>query len=49
MPPSRVSMMTGRYTSQAAVRSLEVGSWMETILTPGGLRRFGAGFATTLR
>jgi ER-bound oxygenase mpaB/B'/Rubber oxygenase, catalytic domain len=42
-------VMTGRYTSQAAVRSLEVGSWMETILTPGGLRRDGAGFATTLR
>lgn len=42
-------VITNRYTSQAAVRSLEVGSWMETILTPGGLRRSGAGFATTLR
>ncbi|MGW0157781.1 oxygenase MpaB family protein [Mycobacterium sp. NPDC003323] len=42
-------VITNRYTSQAAVRSLEVGSWMETILTPGGLRRTGAGFATTLR
>lgn len=42
-------VMTGRYTSQAAVRSLEVGSWLETILTPGGLRRHGTGFATTLR
>ncbi|MDY6996572.1 MAG: oxygenase MpaB family protein [Actinomycetota bacterium] len=42
-------VMTGRYTSQAAVRSLEVGSWLETILTPGGLRRDGTGFATTLR
>lgn len=42
-------VMTGRYTSQAAVRSLEVGSWLESILTPGGLRRGGAGFATTLR
>lgn len=42
-------VMTGRYTSQAAVRSLEVGSWLESILTPGGLRRDGAGFATTLR
>lgn len=42
-------VMTGRYTSQAAVRSLEVGSWMETIMTPGGLRRHSAGFATTLR
>lgn len=27
-------VMTGRYTSQAAVRSLEVGAWLETILTP---------------
>lgn len=42
-------VITNRYTSQAAVRSLEVGSWMETILTPGGLRCSGAGFATTLR
>lgn len=41
-------VITNRYTSQAAVRSLEVGSWMETILTPGGLRRSGAGFATTI-
>jgi hypothetical protein len=42
-------VITGRYTSQAAVRSLEVGSWLEQILTPGGLRRDRAGFATTLR
>lgn len=42
-------VLTGRYIEQAAVRSLEVGSWLETILTPGGLRRDGAGFATTLR
>lgn len=42
-------VMTGRYTSQAAVRSLEVGAWLEEILQPGGLRRHGAGFATTLR
>ncbi len=30
-------------------RSLEVGSWLEEILKPGGLRRDGAGFATTFR
>ena len=42
-------VMTGRYTSQAAVRSIEVGAWLEGILKPGGLRRDGAGFATTLR
>lgn len=42
-------VLTGRYTSQAAVRSIEVGAWLETVLTPGGLRRDGAGFAMTLR
>lgn len=42
-------VLTGRYTSQAAMRSLEVGSWLEEILKPGGLRRDGAGFSTTLR
>ena len=41
--------MTGRYTTQAAVRSIEVGGWLESIFKPGGLRRDGAGFATTLR
>lgn len=42
-------VLTGRYASQAAVRSLEVGSWLEEILKPGGLRRHGGGFVTTLR
>jgi hypothetical protein len=42
-------VMTGRYTTQAAVRSIEVGAWLESIFKPGGLRRDGAGFATTLR
>ncbi|WP_046314921.1 oxygenase MpaB family protein [Mycobacterium sp. UM_Kg1] len=42
-------VLTGRYTSQAAVRSIEVGAWLQTILTPGGLRRYGAGVATTVR
>ncbi|WP_409437566.1 oxygenase MpaB family protein [Mycobacterium sp. SMC-14] len=42
-------VLTGRYTSQAAVRSIEVGAWLEEILSPGGLRRDGAGLATTLR
>lgn len=42
-------VLTGRYASQAAVRSLEVGSWLEEILKPGGLRRSGGGFVTTLR
>lgn len=42
-------VLTGRYTSQAAVRSIEVGAWLQSILTPGGLRRYGAGVATTVR
>lgn len=42
-------VLTGRYTSQAAVRSIEVGAWLQEILTPGGLRRDGAGLATTVR
>lgn len=42
-------VMTGRYTTQAAVRSIEVGGWLESIFKPGALRRDGAGFATTLR
>lgn len=42
-------VLTGRYTSQAAVRSIEVGAWLQDILTPGGLRRDGAGLATTVR
>lgn len=42
-------VLTGRYTSQAAVRSIEVGAWLQEILTPGGLRRSGAGLATTVR
>ncbi|MGV0627271.1 oxygenase MpaB family protein [Mycolicibacter minnesotensis] len=42
-------VLTGRYTSQAAVRSIEVGAWLQEILAPGGLRRDGGGLATTLR
>lgn len=42
-------VMTGRYTTQAAVRSIEVGAWLESIFKPDGLRRDGIGFATTLR
>ena len=34
-------VMTGRYTTQAAVRSIEVGGWLESIFKPGGLRRDG--------
>jgi hypothetical protein len=40
---------TGRYASQAAVRSIEVGSWLMAVTTPGGLRRDGLGFERTVR
>jgi len=40
---------TGRYASEAAVRSIEVGAWYRDVTTPGGLRRGGAGFEKTVR
>jgi hypothetical protein len=42
-------LFTGRYASQAAVRSIEVGSWLIAVTTPGGLRRAGRGFEHTVR
>lgn len=41
--------VTGRYVSQPAVRSVEVGEWLRQVLTPGGMRRGGDGFAYTVR
>ncbi|MEO9326405.1 oxygenase MpaB family protein [Gordonia aurantiaca] len=41
--------VTGRYVSQPAVRSVEVGEWLSQVITPGGMRRHGAGFAYTVR
>jgi hypothetical protein len=41
--------VTGRYVSQPAVRSVEVGDWLGQVLTPGGMRRDGPGFAYTVR
>ncbi len=40
---------TGRYASNAAVRSIEVGSWLLAVTTQGGLERHGAGFERTVR
>jgi hypothetical protein len=40
---------TGRYASNTAVRSIEVGSWVVAVTTPGGLQRHGAGFERTVR
>lgn len=40
---------TGRYASEAATRSIEVGAWFKDVTTPGGLRRNGPGFEKTVR
>ncbi|MHC3002083.1 oxygenase MpaB family protein [Gordonia metallireducens] len=41
--------ITGRYVSQPALRSVEVGEWLSQVITPGGMRRDGGGFAYTVR
>ncbi|MBA4020973.1 MAG: DUF2236 domain-containing protein [Gordonia sp.] len=41
--------LTGRYVSQPAVRSVEVGEWLRKVISPGGMRRDGDGFAYTVR
>lgn len=41
--------LTGRYVSQPAVRSVEVGEWLRHVLARGGMRRGGSGFAYTVR
>ena len=40
---------TGRYTSNAATRSIEVGAWLMAVTAPGGLQRRGLGFERTVR
>lgn len=40
---------TGRYASNAAVRSIEVGDWLAAVTTPGGMARDGIGFERTVR
>ena len=41
--------LTGRYVSQPAVRSVEVGEWLRHVIARGGMRCDGAGFAFTVR
>lgn len=41
--------LTGRYVSQPAVRSVEVGEWLRHVLRRDGMRRDGTGFAFTVR
>lgn len=40
---------TGRYASNAAVRSLEVAAWLTPVTTPGGLLPGADGFTRTVR
>lgn len=42
-------VITGRYTTYPAMRSVEVGEWLDRVLTPGGMRRDGEGLAYTVR
>ena len=42
-------VFTGRYASNAAARSIEVGSWLLAVTTRGGLERHGLGFDHTVR
>ncbi len=41
--------LTGRYVGDAAVRSIEVATWLIAVTTPGGLDRHGRGFQQTVR
>ncbi|MFZ3391650.1 oxygenase MpaB family protein [Rhodococcus sp. 7Tela_A2] len=41
--------LTGRYVSQPAVRSVEVGEWLRHVIAGDGMRRNGEGFAFTVR
>lgn len=42
-------LMTGRYGSQPAVRSIEVGEWLSRVVSPGGMAVDGPGFQHTVR
>jgi len=42
-------VFTGRYAGDAAVRSIEVGSWLAAATTPRGLLRGADGFEQTVR
>jgi hypothetical protein len=42
-------VVTGRYLHEAAVRTVETGTWLTAITRPGGLTRNGTAFALTVR
>lgn len=42
-------LLTGRYGTQPAVRSIEVGEWLSRVVLPGGMAIDGPGFQHTVR
>lgn len=42
-------LLTGRYGSQPAVRSIEVGEWLSKVVSRGGMQVGAAGFGHTVR
>lgn len=42
-------LLTGRYGTQPAVRSIEVGEWLSRVVLPGGMAVDGPGFQHTVR
>ena len=42
-------LLTGRYGTQPAVRSIEVGEWLAGVVRPGGMAIDGPGFQHTVR
>lgn len=42
-------LLTGRYGTQPAVRSIEVGAWLSGVVRPGGMAIDGPGFQHTVR
>lgn len=46
---SRPLEMTGRYIESAGMRTIEVGTWLRSVSSIGGLERFSVGFEQTVR
>ncbi|MCX6397312.1 MAG: oxygenase MpaB family protein [Propionibacteriales bacterium] len=46
---ARPLLLTGRYGTQPAVRSIEVGEWLSQVVRPGGMALDGPGLSRTVR
>lgn len=46
---ARPLLLTGRYGQEPAVRSIEVGEWLQRVARPGGMAIDGPGFQHTVR